>query len=162
MKILLQTLSLGLLATLAACGSETGGGVTVDDDELEQMPVGVQEPTIVSGIALPDLGADLQKAAQSRGELACGLPLLPDHSNGRVLEEGKRDAVFETGSPAEEVAAFYQAAAKGQNYDIATSGASGSTRQYVETMNLTKCDVIAETNASGGSEVTVRYAHSSK
>lgn len=161
MKTLTQAAAVGLLATLSACGSEAEDDAP-ESEGLEQQRVGIVEPTIVSGIELPELNPDLQKAAERGGDLACGLPILPDHSNGRVLEEGKKDAVYETGSEAEEVAAFYQAAARTKNYDIATSGASGSTRQYVKTMNLTKCDVIAETKASGGSEVTVRWAHTRK
>ena len=153
--------ALGLLSTLTACGSEAEGD-RPESEGLAQQRVGIFEPTIVSGIALPALNPELQKAAGKSGDLACGLPVIPDHSNGRVLEEGKKDAIYETASSAEEVAAFYQAAAKAKNYDVATSGSSGSTRQYIKTMNLTKCDVIAETKTSGGTEVTVRFAYTKK
>ena len=161
MKILFQTSALALLASLAACGSDTEGDAGVSEAG-EERPIGIRDSKIASGLELPDLSPDLLTAAETGGGLACELPVLPDHSNARVLDEGKREGVYETASPAGEVAAFYQAAAKARTHDIVTSGASGSTRQQVTTMVGVRCDVIAEAKASGKTEVTVRRSYTKR
>ena len=120
---------------------------------------GTVQPKTVSGVELPELGADMRRAARMTGDLPCSLPVIPDNSNGRVLDASRSDAQYDTGVSSGEAAAFYQAAAEAKGYSITTRGGDGDFMQEIDTHQLRKCTTLIEYSRdnSGGATVVVRF-----
>lgn len=153
-----------VVIALAACGGADDASSMAEeaaryDTEPHSKP-GAVEPKTASTVELPDIGPDLRRAAGMGGDLPCGLPVMPDNFDGRVLNPDRKDAQFETGASSGEAAAFYQAAAEAKGYSISTRGADEDYIQEIDTHQLRKCTTLIEWSRdySGGATVVVRFA----
>ena len=155
-------LPVALLATLGACGgSEDADTAMTDDADGEAMveaTPGIIEPRIASGVALPEVPADILDPALRATKLACKMPIMPDQTDGRLLEGSTTDGTYRTAADPLLVAALHQEGARAANISIVTSGDAEEVRQEIDTHQMTRCRADIEALPGGGSQVTVRIA----
>ena len=157
MKTITQTAVLALLVSLAACGSEPDGyaegalGLDGGDmvNDASDMAAGMEA-------AYADLSPELRAAAKQPGDLACGLPMLPDHRAARPVDA--RTKTFNTDARPEEVAAFYRLAAESRQAEVTLDGPPGLAMVSVKLTDASECTIAAQAEMAGDTNVLVSLA----
>ena len=142
-----------LFVSLSGCGSS-------DDvpDAKGDFVNDASDAAAATEAAYTNLSSELRDAAQEPGDLACGLPLLPDHRAGRVTD-GQKNATFNTNAKPEEVAAFYRLAAETKQGEAQTGGPPGLAEVKVKLPDMRQCTIVAQAQMSGDTNVTVRFGN---
>lgn len=148
MKMITQAAAVGLLATLTACGGS-------ESDASDYINDGSDTAEAIEG-ASASLSAELQAAAAESGDLACGLPLLPDHRAGRLMDSNKT-ATFNTNETPETVAAFYRTASEKKFGKVSVEAVPGLTDLSIINQDLRRCRVVAQAQPTGDTNVVVGY-----
>ncbi|MEL7446528.1 MAG: hypothetical protein AAGK02_12075 [Pseudomonadota bacterium] len=152
-KTVSQGAAVALLTTLAACSApESSEEAGLNEDfvnDTEDMQAGIEA-------AAAELSPELREAASKSGDLACGLPLLPDHRAGRVTDNNKT-STFNTDETPETVMAFYRAAAYGKGGVDKINAVPGLADQTIAFNNAMRCRIVAQAQLSGDTNVTVGF-----
>lgn len=157
MKFITQITALGLLATLAACGSEADEYAdAASDRDGGDMVNDASDMATAMEAAYADLSPELRTAAKQRGDLACGLPMLPDHRAARPVDA--RTKTFNTDARPEEVAAFYRLAAESRQAEVTLDGPPGLAMVSVKLTDASECTIAAQAEMAGDTNVLVSLA----
>ncbi len=141
-----KSISLALLISLAACGGDA-------EPSAEDMVNDAGDAASANQAAYDNASADMREAAKVKGDLACGLPKMPDARAEQPA--GTNGRSYNSDANPEQVAGFYGLAAEAQGGSAEVSGPPGMADVTITMTDGQKCRALAQAQLSGDTNVTV-------